>query len=82
MLASDGVDEWRQATSEAAESLGVMVAVQPVDATAIPAPAEQGPGWTGAALLRPDGVVAWKPDAPAADGAEALGAVMARVLSR
>jgi hypothetical protein len=72
VLASEGADEWRQAASEAAESLGVQIAVQPVDAS-IP---------DGAALLRPDAVIAWRPEQPAAEAAGRLPDVMATLLSR
>jgi putative polyketide hydroxylase len=45
-------------------------------------PDAAGTGWTGAALIRPDGVIAWKPAAPAAGAAGQLGSVLACVLSR
>jgi Aromatic-ring hydroxylase, C-terminal len=47
-----------------------------------PAAATAGAGWTGAALIRPDGVIAWKPDVPAAEAAGQLAAVLAGLLSR
>jgi hypothetical protein len=36
----------------------------------------------GAALIRPDGVIAWKPNAPAAEAAGRLTTVLAGLLSR
>jgi 2-polyprenyl-6-methoxyphenol hydroxylase-like FAD-dependent oxidoreductase len=87
VLADHGHDVWRRAAGEVEESLGVAVAVKPIDPGSMPEPAEPpaenaGPGWTGAALIRPDGVIAWKPQEPAAEAAGQLGAVMAGLLSR
>jgi len=87
LLAGDEHDLWRRAAGEAGETLGVAVAVQPVDPGSLPERAEPpagtaGTGWTGAALIRPDGVIAWKPHAPAAEAAGQLTAVMAGLLSR
>jgi hypothetical protein len=61
--------------------------VQPIARDSLPEPAEPaaataGAGWTGAALIRPDGVIAWKPDVPAAKAAGQLAAVLAGLLSR
>jgi 2-polyprenyl-6-methoxyphenol hydroxylase-like FAD-dependent oxidoreductase len=87
LLADHGHDVWRRAAGDVEESLGVAVAVKPIDPGSLPEPAEPpaenaGPGWTGAALIRPDGVIAWKPQVPAAEAAGRLGAVMAGLLSR
>ena len=87
VLADHGHDVWRRAAGDVEESLGVAVAVKPIDPGSLPEPAEPpaenaGPGWTGAALIRPDGVIAWKPPVPAAEAAGQLGAVMAGLLSR
>ena len=87
VLADDGHELWRQAADEAEQSLGVAIAVKPVDPGSLPGPSEApadaaGSGWTGAALIRPDGVIAWKPHAPAAEAAGQLTAVMAGLLSR
>ena len=62
------------AAGEVEESLGVPIAVKPIAPGSPPEltepPAETaGPGWTGAALIRPDGVIAWKPRVPAAEAA-------------
>ncbi len=87
LLVDHGHDLWQRAAGEAGESLGVAVAVKPIDPGSLPEPAEPpaeaaGPGWTGAALIRPDGVIAWKPQVPAAEAAGQLAAVMAGLLSR
>lgn len=84
VLAREGHDEWRRAAAAASQSLGTEVVVWPVDAAALPAPqdAAAGAGWTGAVLLRPDGVIAWKPSLPAAEAAGQLTGVMAGLLSR
>jgi 2-polyprenyl-6-methoxyphenol hydroxylase-like FAD-dependent oxidoreductase len=87
LLADHGHDVWRRAAGDVEESLGVAVAVKPIDPGSLPEPAEPpaenaGPGWTGAALIRPDGVIAWKPQVPAAEAAGRLGGVMAGLLSR
>jgi 2-polyprenyl-6-methoxyphenol hydroxylase-like FAD-dependent oxidoreductase len=47
-----------------------------------PADVKAEAGWTGAALIRPDGVIAWKPDVPAAEAAGQLATVLAGLLSR
>ena len=82
VLASQGHDEWRQAADAVEQSLGVSVATQPIDAATIPQSGVAGSGWTGAALLRPDGVLAWKPEEPAGDAAPRLPGVMTALLSR
>lgn len=76
VLADNGHDQWRHAAARTEESLGVTVAVQPIDPAAVAA----GTGWTGAALIRPDGVIAWKP--ARAEAAGELPTVMAALLSR
>jgi hypothetical protein len=84
-LAGDGLDLWRRAAAEASEAAGVDIAVRQVDPGSFPPAAGSGgagAGWTGAALLRPDGVIAWKPPAPAAEAASQLAGVMASLLSR
>ncbi|MBO0776307.1 MAG: FAD-dependent monooxygenase, partial [Actinobacteria bacterium] len=84
VLAADGHDEWRRAAAEVSQSLGAEIAVWPVDPAALPAQpdAAAGAGWTGAALVRPDGVIAWKPGLPAAAAAGQLASVTASLLSR
>jgi 2-polyprenyl-6-methoxyphenol hydroxylase-like FAD-dependent oxidoreductase len=85
LLTDQAHDVWRQAAAEVEQALGVAVAVQPVDPGSGSEPAEAptaGAGWTGAALVRPDGVIGWKPAAPAAEAAGQLGTVVAGLLSR
>lgn len=76
VLADDGHDQWRHAAAQTEKSLDVSVAVQSVDPAAVAA----GTGWTGAALIRPDGVIAWKP--ARAQAAGELPTVMSALLSR
>jgi 2-polyprenyl-6-methoxyphenol hydroxylase-like FAD-dependent oxidoreductase len=83
LLADDGHDAWRRAAGQVEAALGVAIAVQPVDRGLRSEPAQAaGTGWTGAALIRPDGVIGWKPPAPAAEAAGQLGSVVAGLLSR
>jgi len=87
LLAGHGHDLWRRAAGEAGESLGVAIAVKVVDPGSRPGPTEPPAetaesGWTGAALIRPDGVIAWKPSVPAAEAAGQLATVVAGLLSR
>jgi FAD binding domain len=92
LLADDGLDGWRRAAAEAGETLGADVTVRSIDPDALPTPAASpdtaspapasGSGWIGAVLIRPDGIIAWKPTAPAAEAVGQLADVMARVLSR
>jgi 2-polyprenyl-6-methoxyphenol hydroxylase-like FAD-dependent oxidoreductase len=87
LLADQGHDLWQRAAGEAGESLGVAVEVKPIDPGPAPEPAEPpagtaGDGWTGAALIRPDGVIAWKPNVSTAEAAGQLTAVVAGLLSR
>jgi 2-polyprenyl-6-methoxyphenol hydroxylase-like FAD-dependent oxidoreductase len=72
LLVDSDHDRWQRAASQVEESLGVPVAVRSTDSLS------GAPGWTGAALLRPDGVIAWKPEPGAADQ---LAPVMAGLLS-
>ena len=84
LLADSGLDQWRDAAAEVGESLGVDVSVVPVDPGSLPASAPSeaaGSGWTGAALIRPDGVIAWKPSVPA-EAPGQLVSVMRSLLSR
>jgi 2-polyprenyl-6-methoxyphenol hydroxylase-like FAD-dependent oxidoreductase len=87
LLTDQAHDHWRRVAGEVEDALGVAIAVQPIDPAALPGPAEPSTttartGWTGAALIRPDGVIGWKPDAPAADAVGRLRTVVAGVLSR
>jgi hypothetical protein len=82
LLADQELDLWRRVAGEVEEALGVAIAVQPIDPGSLSEPATAGAGWTGAALIRPDGVIAWKPPAPAAAAAGELGSVVAGLLCR
>jgi hypothetical protein len=87
LLADHGHDIWQRAADGVEESLGVAVAVKRIGPGSRPGPADPpaeaaGDGWTGAALIRPDGVIAWKPEVPAAEAAGQLAAVVAGLLSR
>lgn len=86
LLADHEHDLWRRAAAGVGESFGVDVAVWPIDPGSLPAPAEPpaatGAGWTGAALIRPDGVIAWKPRTPAGEAAGQLATLVASLLSR
>jgi 2-polyprenyl-6-methoxyphenol hydroxylase-like FAD-dependent oxidoreductase len=87
LLADQEHDLWRRAAGEVENALGVAIAVEPVDPGALSQPAQPpaataGAGWTGAALIRPDGVLGWKPAAPAAEAVGQLSTVMASLLSR
>jgi hypothetical protein len=87
LLADQSHDLWRRVAAEVEDALGVPIAVKPVDPGALSEPAEPpaaaaGAGWTGAALIRPDGVIGWKPRAPAAEAVGQLGTVVASLLSR
>lgn len=93
VLADTAVDAWQRAAADVERSLGVAVAVHAVDAATFP-PAEssgagpeadrgvdRGAGWTGAVLVRPDGVIAWKPGSPGADAAGQLVGIIGGLLS-
>jgi 2-polyprenyl-6-methoxyphenol hydroxylase-like FAD-dependent oxidoreductase len=67
--------DWRQAAAQASSALGVPVSVRQVAGDAIPAPAS-------AALIRPDGVIAWTPEAHGPEAASQLTPVMTALLSR
>jgi 2-polyprenyl-6-methoxyphenol hydroxylase-like FAD-dependent oxidoreductase len=91
LITGEGNNRWQQAADQARDTLGVTVTVHQVSRDAIPAlagPADPaagappGSGWTGAALIRPDGVIAWKPAAPAAGATAQLTPVLAALLSR
>lgn len=79
MLVDDAHDAWRQAAADVEKSLGVTVAVTPIGPGAVSP--DEHPDWTGAVLIRPDAVVAWKPSAPADAAAGQLTDVMAGILS-
>jgi len=55
LLVDDNVEQWQGAATDATEALGIPVAVYGVDSSDIPGPV----------LIRPDGVIAWRPSEPA-----------------
>lgn len=83
LLVADHHDAWSEAADEVQQRLGVPVPVHLVDVSSSHAESgtPDGPGWTGAALIRPDGIVAWKPSAPVHESAPLLGETVARLLS-
>jgi aklavinone 12-hydroxylase len=71
LMVTQDQDGWSRVAGETQRLLGVPVAVQPMDGAA---------DWQGAALVRPDGVVAWRTvEAPAAAG---LHTALAEILGR
>ncbi|MDQ7249940.1 FAD-dependent monooxygenase [Dongia sedimenti] len=75
LLAAD--DRWRAAASAAGEALGIAVAcvqlgVEPLPGDAVAVLVAFGLGRTGAALIRPDGVIAWRSTDSEAHPSEAL----------
>jgi 2-polyprenyl-6-methoxyphenol hydroxylase-like FAD-dependent oxidoreductase len=72
LLVDGATEDWVKVADEASLSLGVPLSVQQVEAA--------GSGLQGAALLRPDGVVAWRTSEPAA--VAGLDAAMAALLDR
>jgi 2-polyprenyl-6-methoxyphenol hydroxylase-like FAD-dependent oxidoreductase len=68
LLVADGAEDWRKVADEVESTLGVPIAVQAVDDA----------GLSGAALVRPDGVVAWRTTEAAV--AAGLGGVLAGLL--
>jgi hypothetical protein len=73
LLTDDASDHWPQAAGQARNALGVTVTVHQLSSGAL----------QGAALIRPDGVIAWRPPAgvPAVDAAPQLTPVLAALLS-
>jgi putative polyketide hydroxylase len=73
LLTDDASDHWQQAAGQARNALGVTVTVHQLSPGTI----------TGAALIRPDGVIAWKPPAgtPTAEAAPQLTPILAALLS-
>lgn len=70
LLVADDEAAWSSAAVDAERSAGVPITVQPIDPEAT--------GWRGAALIRPDGVLAWR----AEPGATAqLDGVLRRILA-
>jgi len=71
LMITDDVDGWGKVANKAQRQLGVPIAVQPLDGNT---------QWQGAALVRPDGVVAWRSaDTSATSG---LSTVLSEILGR
>jgi hypothetical protein len=71
LMITDDEDGWGGVANEAQRQLGVPIAVQPLDGNI---------EWQGAALVRPDGVVAWRSaDTSATSG---LSTVLGEILGR
>jgi 2-polyprenyl-6-methoxyphenol hydroxylase-like FAD-dependent oxidoreductase len=68
VLVASGEDDWRKVADEVQHEVSVPIAVQHV----------QDDGLSGAALVRPDGVIAWRTDETAA--ASGLGAAVRTIL--
>jgi 2-polyprenyl-6-methoxyphenol hydroxylase-like FAD-dependent oxidoreductase len=60
LLVTDTSPDWTSAAAAATDSMRVPITVHPA--------APEITGWSGAALIRPDGVLAWKTTDPAAVG--------------
>ncbi len=71
LLVTDASSDWTGAAAAATESLRLPITVHTVD--------PETTGWRGAALIRPDGVLAWKTMDPAA--VRELGGVLRGLLS-
>ncbi len=69
----DRVSDWAKVADDAGRWLDVPLGVHPLAPTSVP--------WSGAALVRPDGVVAWRTDEPAVTAGldHILGALLDRV---
>ncbi|MFC7922743.1 aklavinone 12-hydroxylase RdmE [Streptomyces cinereoruber] len=86
LIAGESGDTWAPAAERAADELGAPVRVfrlgtdlaDPEDRV----PARYGIGKSGASLVRPDGIVAWRTDEAPADATAVLGDVLRSVLGR
>lgn len=74
LLVTEQRESWQRATDDVEQALGVPVSVPPLT-TESPAP------WGSAALVRPDGVLAWKASAPVDQVAKHLPGTVAEILS-
>ena len=86
MLAGAGGADWCTAARSAADSLGVVVDAYRVDAdvadTTASVAALYGTGADGAALIRPDGFVAWRASAAEPDPEGSLTRALRSALGR
>jgi hypothetical protein len=87
LLVSEQRETWRRAVDDVEHALGIPISVPHVqtddpDRSRDPRPTESAPEWGSAALVRPDGVLAWKTGASADRVAQHLPRVVAEILSR
>ncbi|EGX60538.1 FAD-dependent oxidoreductase [Streptomyces zinciresistens K42] len=86
LIAGESGDTWGRAAADLATELGIVTKAfrvglditDPDDQV----PGRYGIGKSGACLVRPDGVVAWRTDEAPADTTAVLGAVLRRILDR
>lgn len=80
LLAGPAGGDWRDAAEVAGSTYGIEVAAHVIDQAGFGA--LYGTGSAGASLVRPDGFVAWRTTAGAADSGEELGRALGRALAR
>ncbi|MGH8866717.1 MAG: FAD-dependent monooxygenase [Actinomycetes bacterium] len=88
VLVTEEHQAWRDAAADVEQAYGVPVSVEAIDPRDVGevGPASSGgadtsvTSWRGAALVRPDGVLAWKPDRPAREAAHRLAGVVSEIL--
>ncbi len=87
LLVEEGSERWRRAAADVTRTLGIPVAVYvpnrgDIPRSSEPAAAQSGAGWQGAALIRPDGVLAWKPSPPSGQAADQLPGTLSQLISK
>ncbi|MEV6674503.1 FAD-dependent monooxygenase [Streptomyces sp. NPDC051162] len=87
LLAGPGGGDWEAAAAQVRSTTGLDLAFHRVGGGEPPEVAERflkayGVGFTGAALIRPDGVLAWRSPRQPAAPAEELSSALARLLQR
>jgi 2-polyprenyl-6-methoxyphenol hydroxylase-like FAD-dependent oxidoreductase len=84
LLTSEGEELWRRAAAEVGETLHVPIVVRDCADSGIPegagAPDGGAPAVPAAALVRPDGVLAWRTDETSGEAARQLRSVVSAVL--
>jgi 2-polyprenyl-6-methoxyphenol hydroxylase-like FAD-dependent oxidoreductase len=85
LLVTERRETWRLAVDDVEHALGVSIALPLLqrddrDRSHEPVTAGDAPAWGSAALVRPDGVLAWKTSAAADQVAERLPDIVARML--
>jgi 2-polyprenyl-6-methoxyphenol hydroxylase-like FAD-dependent oxidoreductase len=86
LVVTEQPEAWRRASEDVEHTLGIPVAVTHVQADDLeeshePLRMESAAGWGSAALVRPDGVLAWKTSTSADQAAERLPGILAEMLS-